>query len=557
MKNKGLSYKSEKSGKIIPSRRNVGPRCKCSRTSRKGNKCFEFSEDDRRELLNNYYDLSSSDTKRQYIYKHTDIKKIDSPIGRTNKTFSYFLTQNNETKKVCKQFFLKTLNIGEKVIYTVWKNVNPTGNLESEKRGGRVNSLKQKDILMDDRISEHIDRFPYVESHYIRKDSSKKYLSPELTVRKMHDMYSEQEKTLNLPIASFSKYYSVFKSKNLSFHKPKKDQCPICESFTKSSDDGKEVLRHEYEKHVEEKQNTRKLKEESKSRSITDRKFSSACFDLEQVIYLPQTNRSEIFYKRRLSNYNFTVYHLATKEVHCFVWHEGEAKRGANEVATALFIWLKGEDKKGVTHVQFFADGCSGQNKNSIIPTMFRHFLESSESIKEIELIILVPNHGQTEGDSVHACVERALKRAGDVQTPSQLLPIIRLSRKSPYIVHPLEYSDFLDWKKLSVDIGILRNRTSDSNETINWTKMSLFRLKKEEKEKLYFKTSHATDSNLDSLTLRHKRLDVNKIAISRAYTERNKISQAKYEDLKSLRTGSKAIINRVEDILFYTNLAH
>ncbi|CAH1112741.1 unnamed protein product [Psylliodes chrysocephalus] len=118
-----------------------------------------------------------------------------------------------------------------------------------------------------------------------------------------------------------------------------------------------------------------------------------------------------------------------------------------------------------------FSDGCSGQNKNSITATMLLCTVANSKNIEEISLRFFESFHGQNEEDSAHSAISTALTTAGDIFVPSQLHPIIRLARrKQPYKVIPLEYHDFIDFKKLSRDQRILSVRTSDYGNSIKWT---------------------------------------------------------------------------------------
>lgn len=64
----------------------------------------------------------------------------------------------------------------------------------------------------------------------------------------------------------------------------------------------------------------------SKSKSKQDATFEAAVFDLQQVIHIPRSNESAIFYKRRLANYNLTVYSLKDRDCHCFIWNEAISK---------------------------------------------------------------------------------------------------------------------------------------------------------------------------------------------------------------------------------------
>ena len=111
-----------------------------------------------------------------------------------------------------------------------------------------------------------------------------------------------------------------------------------------------------------------KLKNAAKAKSAENNDFVAACFDLQAVISLPKTNESQSYYRRKLSVYNETVYELNTKQGYCYTWYETVAKRGSNEVCTALKLWLQEKDEhEHAKHVSLFADGCPGQNKNSII----------------------------------------------------------------------------------------------------------------------------------------------------------------------------------------------
>lgn len=68
------------------------------------------------------------------------------------------------------------------------------------------------------------------------------------------------------------------------------------------------------------------------------------------------------------------------------------------------------------------------------------------------------------------------MKRSGNNFTPSQLIPIYRLARNLPYIVHEVQFNDFLDFKILSLDLGILKTRQTDQ-EVAYLTSLTSWRL--------------------------------------------------------------------------------
>ena len=157
---------------------------------------------------------------------------------------------------------------------------------------------------------------------------------------------NEWTKTYKPP--SFNLYLALCRQQNLSIHRPKKDQCSLCSTFRKGDDATKDKLKEQFNKHIAEKKMVRQLKEECKNKAIEDPSILCANFDLQQVIYLPISQDSQIFYKRRLYNFNFTFYNTATKDCDCYLWNEGQSKRGSNEMSTAVSKALAFYDAAGV-----------------------------------------------------------------------------------------------------------------------------------------------------------------------------------------------------------------
>ncbi|KAJ8883841.1 hypothetical protein PR048_015696 [Dryococelus australis] len=111
------------------------------------------------------------------------------------------------------------------------------GVLIPEKHGGRQEYLKPMDDILRTSVKEHIDKFPKVETHYCRQSSTREYLHPELTLKKVYDLYCK-EIPHDQPKASFKTYTRVFGSINLSFHHPKK-KCSLCSSYRYADEERK------------------------------------------------------------------------------------------------------------------------------------------------------------------------------------------------------------------------------------------------------------------------------------------------------------------------------
>nr|CAI5860462.1 unnamed protein product [Callosobruchus analis] len=205
-----------------------------------------------------------------------------------------------------------------------------------------------------------------MESHYCRASSTRMYQDPNLNLRKMYAMYLDELETRGIVgRPSFSTYARIFKTKNLSFHSPKKDLCSLCVSYREGDEIAKQKLRTRYHVHIAEQVKVRVLKSECKQKAKEDSSSLCGVFDLHQVIYLPISNEGDIFYKSRLAAYSFTFYNIATKKCVCFVWNETVSKRGSSEVATCISHVLEYYSTKGIKSFYLYADGCAGQNKNS------------------------------------------------------------------------------------------------------------------------------------------------------------------------------------------------
>ena len=519
----------------------------------KGLGCAIVTEEKRHEINRTYYSLGSLPEQRQWVSRH--VKSMEPNTTRTDsrktRTMEYYLpTFSGDVVRVCRQMFLGTVNIAERQVRTALEKITRDGHLEPENRGGRRKMQKQRDEQVRQLVKAHIDRFPRTESHYCRADTTCQYLSSELYLTKMHHMYLDEHSSEDA--ISFSFYCRVFNRMNLKFTRPKKDLCGICEGFRNGTDEEKATLRQEYERHIKEKVTVRGIKQALKEENNEKRLVAS--FDLEQVIFLPRSNRCEVFYKRRLSCYNFSVFNIKTKKAHCFLWNESIAARGANEIASNLATYLMEADEEGYEIASLFCDGCTGQNKNSIVCAMLNDVLRKTANLRDITIFYFETNHGQSEGDSVHSVVERTLARAGDIFVPSQLSTLISLACVRLACVRVCTENIF-DYKALSQSNGILRVRISEEGTAVRWPDIMQLHISKDTGDIIKFKMSH-TDESFQTLSLPQRRCVIARL--EKAYSENGHIiATAKYDDLMTLCNGTNPVIRNPEHISFYRNLRH
>ncbi|KAK3913062.1 Phosphate import ATP-binding protein PstB, partial [Frankliniella fusca] len=71
----------------------------------------------------------------------------------------------------------------------------------------------------------------------------------------------------------------------------------------------------------------------------------------QQVFATPNVSCGKAYYLRQLSTYNLTIVDCSTNNTFNYMWHEGEASRGACEIASCLFTHIMDEIDEEVTQL--------------------------------------------------------------------------------------------------------------------------------------------------------------------------------------------------------------
>ncbi|KAB7507316.1 hypothetical protein Anas_05826 [Armadillidium nasatum] len=109
LKNTGQSYINTK-GKLIEAKK-VWPQ-DCSRCHLKCN--GRLNEEMRSLVFAEYWGLGDYDRQREYLATHMEREERVGPSGHSRTVILYYLTLKNKKYQVCRQFFLKTLDVSEK-----------------------------------------------------------------------------------------------------------------------------------------------------------------------------------------------------------------------------------------------------------------------------------------------------------------------------------------------------------------------------------------------------------------------------------------------------------
>lgn len=431
----------------------------------------KLTEENRQIIFTRFWEIGNHTRQWDFIarFVKTENKKqvtVKNRESRRNFSRQYNFFINDENVQICKKMFLNTLGISEQWITTALSKVNGGGTLTGDLRGLHTSRPNKLNPEINESVIMHIKSFPLVRSHYVRERTDKEYLEAGLTISKMYRMYIQNmEQENKLSVATLRQYRDIFNTKfNISFHKPKKDQCETCASFEMVDEKQKAEMLEKYNKHISNKNLARSLKNRDKELCIDDPTLCVACFDLQKVLQTPQSEVSDFYYKSKIATYNFTVYDLGTHEGFCYVWTELIARRGPNEIGSCLLKFLNIQSEKGVKKVILYSDNCGGQNRNRFVFSMFSY--ASKKLGIEIVHRFLEKGHTQNEGDSMHAIIENARKRLSAIYTPDQWVSLIRMAKVTgkPYIVTEMSQNDFFsfsqfvtfqNWKKSSDGISV------------------------------------------------------------------------------------------------------
>lgn len=281
---------------------------------------------------------------------------------------------------------------------------------DNDKRGRKAPGNKTSESVVA-LVKTHIESFPVMESHYVRKSSKKLYLNSDLSIWKMYNLYRNHFcKEHNITeIVSEKTYRRIFcNNYNYSFFQPKKDLCARCAKYDQAIN--KNELEAEHSMHLMRKNQCNEAKENDKLRCKNDPAFITCTFDLQSVLQLPSSSVSLFYYSRKICVYNLTIYVGSGENAHCYTWNELNGKRGSNEIGSILYSFLKTLPLT-VTDVSLFCDTCGGQNRNQQVAAVLMYAVKHLSHLNRLELKFLESGHSHMECDSMHSAIESAKKK--------------------------------------------------------------------------------------------------------------------------------------------------
>lgn len=345
-------------------------------------------------------------------------------------------------------------------------------------------------------VIEHINKFPIYKCHYCRNKTDSFFVAPDLTEAKMYELYCKEDR----PFVSFAVYKKIlYKNFNLRRKRPSKDTCNICDRFAakikmEQSVEHLRQLKDDHEKHLKLAETARYHLKQDMQRAKDDKLTEAITYDMEETLPLPNIPTNLVFYKRQLWVYNKGIHSRTDKKGYCFLWKEGYAGRGAQEVGSCIKKYIEVYAPKDIEKLILWSDSCGGQNQNIKIVLMLKSILVHHSSLKTIYIKYLIPGHSFLPNDSDFGDIESALKLQPRIYTPDDYKHIMRICRKkNKLIVHSMQRKDFFSVEELQRNIT---NRTIDKDKRkVSWMKTRVIKLEKEKSFSIFFKEKFDGDN--------------------------------------------------------------
>lgn len=468
----GQTYVSSRN-KVVPAR-NTGKDCKCKY------KCFtKLNKTDKHNVLTKFNAIGDQGGQDKYLAGQIDVQRVQrrrckSGTGKQRSASNvYKIRFGKKSFRVCKQAFASLHGISRKRVERIAKSLNEDGATTpmEDQRGrhhNRPNAVPQ-DVV--DKVHNHISSFRGRESHYSRADNSgRKYLSSELSVKKMHALYLKlhepdvyksvcecDETPILKPVVSYDFYFRYFKANfNIGFGHPRTDTCQVCDSISKELSS---VTESEAKKNINIRKTLHLTKADSFYSDLRDKsklakdneEIETLSFDYQQNLPLPKTPSSDAFYKRQCWVYNFCISSSKTGKSHFYLYDESVGRKTSNEPISFIHHYVKHVLDPRVKILYLFSDNCVAQNKNRAL-CQFLFSLVKQGRLEKIVHRYPEPGHSFLPCDRAFGIIEKNVRRRERVFLPSEYVQLIQQSSKK-FVVVKVDITfilDFVDHLKVS-----------------------------------------------------------------------------------------------------------
>lgn len=413
-------------------------------------KCYlKFTEVDQKALLDQFHEFDSKneqDLHLQRLIEWSDIKRKRGAIQKRKASFTYFVLFKNTRTRICRNAFINLHVISQKRVFRICtlltQNITPR-----DKRGYNVKSHVMAGETCK-KIYDHITSFPTKTTHY--GSTQINYLDARLNLKTMYNLFKIKYPETKVKYEFYVKYFN--ENFKLRFGRPQIDVCSACEELDIKlknphlSPNAKLALQGELQAHKRRSKKFYNKIKETRELCKSDDTVCGLVFDYMQNLPLPHIPVQEIFYMRQIWVYAFCVTNLRDNSSRVFLYSEGTAKKGANEVCSFLEDYINDCVPETAKTLYLFSDSCPGQNRNH---TFIRFCMGLVESKRFDNIIQRFPIRGHSflDCDRTFGLFKRRIKKVDRIYHPMDYVQLMA-NAKSNITVKVVQTKDIKDFNK-------------------------------------------------------------------------------------------------------------
>lgn len=373
----------------------------------------------------------------------TKRKRVKTGTGKPRTCANcYKVRQGQVSIRVCRKAFASLHGVSLKRVELIARQISQDKRItpRAERRGKHTSRPNKICEETRKKIYNHILSFPARTSHYSRKDNiDTKYLSPELNVKRMHQLFLQ--KFPECANVSFDFYFRYFKLHfNFRFGHPRSDTCQTCDNIEKelcspaTTEEMRVQLGIRKQLHQTRAQSFFDDMKEKTTLATESTDTEVLCFDYQQNMPLPKVPSGDAFYKRQVWVYNFCISSGKLKKHHFYVYDETVGKKTPNEPISFLHHYVSNVLSTDVKILYLFSDNCVSQNKNHAL-TQYLFYLVQSGRLTNIIHRFPEPGHSFMSCDRAFGLIEKNLRKSDRVFLPTEYANIIKRTSKKFTVV--------------------------------------------------------------------------------------------------------------------------
>lgn len=267
-----------------------------------------------------------------------------------------------------------------------------------------------------------------------------------------------------------------------------------------------------------------------------------------------------------MSTFNLCVQDETNMRSYMYIWHEGIASRGPQEIASCLFFHFDKFIPENCCEIILYSDSCGAQNRNIKMSLMMSHYLDKKNNLKSITQSFFLSGHSYNVCDRKFAIIEKKRRQTTNIYTSTQWKELIEEAKVTipKFIVTEMSVEHFVSCEVLKA-VSTNRKKTT-SKECLNWFTFHTITFKKGHPFELFFETygnlENKFDESIEQQQDYRKTIAINKrgaavknfgaIELPLLYPNGRNISTDKKKDLLDLLE-----FVPLEYPSFYTNLNH